>query len=673
MILKDMYSFILKEKEEGALISGLIDIFYRAGIDDFLLLFSRRNDNYFISSRSADGKLMLKKEEFDWKRMAIKQDDNYYHIDTLIYDLKLNNETVLEKNREYYVYTDDEEKTALFVHYRMNEFPKSLHSDMHEFIFILDAVFSKIYLNKMKDLNQSIDVRIKALTKKISTLQRLAGLLQSTFELNRILDIISRYISESLGFKVVLLSLYNEQENAFVRLSQYGLDKKVFEKLQSQKLPYSTVKELMVEKNRISKSYYINHNESGIQKISDLSYILPDEKPNEYSHWHPEDILLIPLYEKEGNIIGIISVDKPVDRDIKIKEAIDLLESFAQTASLAIENSKLFRRMEDLISDLERVNRISSNLTAFLDIESMLNFLVKEIKDNFNYINVTVWLFNEEGQMEVKAFSGYQKDYLEDYKGAISSGEGLTGWVAENDVPVLVRDTGSDPRYIGRNDISLSEIAVPLKISNHIIGVLNVEKEGINALDENDMRIISIIASHLSTAIDNTFKYEETEKLAVTDGMTGMFNYRYFMNRLREELDRSKLLNIPLSIIMIDIDYFKEINDTYGHMVGDRIIRELADLLRSIVRKGDIVTRYGGDEFFVILPGSSKTFTLKLAKRIMNKVTDFDFAEHINITLSLGTVSYPDDANTMDSLLRWVDDALYSAKKKGRNRVEGGK
>lgn len=668
-----MFLDILKAEDEQILVSKLLDIFYRSGIDDFLIYFDKEDGCYYLSSKSRDGKLIQKDSSFEWKRRAIKQKENFWHIDTLLYDLKLDNSVVLDKNREYYVYTDSNEEIKLFVHYRTSDFPKSMHDDMQNFVSILDAVFSKIFINNMNNLSETVNARIKMLTKKINTLQRLSSLLQSTFEIDRVLDIISKYISESLGFKVVLLSLYNEQDNVFIRSSQYGLDQKVFEKLRAQKVPFEKIKQLMSDKYKISKSFYISHKESGIIKIKDLSYILPDEKPSEYSHWHPEDILIIPLYSKDGNIIGIITVDKPEDRNIKIGEAVDLLESFAQTAALAIENSKLFRRMDTLIVNLERVNRISSNLTSFLDIDSMLNYLVKEVKDNFGYINVTVWLYNEEGQLEVKAFSGYKKDYLSEYQFSISSGEGITGWVAENDVPVLVKDTSTDPRYIGRNDIVLSEIAVPLKISNHIIGVLNVEKEGMNALDDNDLRIISIIASHLSTAIDNTFKYEETEKLAVTDGMTGMFNYRYFISRLKDELERSKRLDIPLSLIMIDIDYFKEINDTYGHIVGDKIIKELADLLRSIVRKGDIVTRYGGDEFFIILPGSSKNFTLKLSKRIMKKVNEFNFTKSINLTLSIGTVTYPSDASTMDSLLRWVDDALYSAKKKGRNRVEGGK
>ena len=672
MNLDEKMLAILNESDEDKLLSGIIDVFYQYQVDDFLILFTPGDDNFYISSKSKDGKLAINSSELQWQRNAIEENENLWYIESLLYDLKIGEETVLRAGKDYYVYTNNNDNVFLFVHYRQKEFSKSRHSEMIDFAHYLESVFAKIYLSKKSKVNQSLQRRLELINKKTGTLQRLATLLQSTFRLSRVLDIISRYISESLGFKVVLLSLYDEEENVFIRSAQYGLEDDVFESLKKQKVPFSRVDNLMTEENRISNSYYINHEKRDrFSEIDDLTYMLPDENPKDYAHWHPQDILFIPLYSKDNRILGMISVDKPENKNILIKEAIDILESFAQTAALAIENSTLFNKMDELINNLERVSNLSSKLTSYLELDALLEFLVKEIRTEFDYFNVSIWLLNREGRLEPRAFSGYESDYLDEYTYAITTGEGITGWVAENGMPVLSKDTNQDPRYLGRRDITLSEIAVPLKISNHIIGVLNVEREGKGALDNNDLRIISIIGSHLSTAIDNTFKYEETEKLAVTDGMTGMYNYRYFMNRLKEEMERSKRLDIPLSLIMIDIDFFKDINDNYGHIVGDKIIKELADLLRSIVRKGDIVTRYGGDEFFIILPGSSKKFTLKLAERIQKHVNDYEFTQNINITVSLGMVSYPADASTLDSLLRWVDNALYSAKKKGRNRVEG--
>lgn len=664
---------ILACDKEDQLLSHILDICYHFKINNFLLMFRKENDTYYFTSNLKEGEFVIEHEEFDWQRLAIREKENRWHIESLLYDVKYNNHVVLKNHESYYVYTDAQHETMFFAHFKNDEAVRNVHSQMEDMMTYLRNAFYRVYLNRKMAVEASMEERLEIINKKISTLQRLAVLMQSTLNLEKILEIITKNVSESLGFQVVLLSLFDEKENVLVRAAQHGLEDKVFEKLKKQKVPFSTIKELMNEKNRLSRSYYINHKDSNIRKLNSISYILPDEKESDYVNWHPEDILIIPLYTKDDKIIGMMTVDRPVDKKVQIRESIDLLESFAQTAALAIENATLFNQMELLIADLEKVSQLSSELTSFLNLDELLKFLVDALQVKFNYYNVTVWMYDEEGVLQAKSSRGfYDPAYLDSISSAMTAGEGIVGWVAENGVPVLSKDTTIDPRYIGTRDVVLSEITVPLKISNHIVGVLNVEREGFASLNENDMRIISIIASHLSTAIDNTFKYEETERISVTDAMTGMYNYRYFMNRLIDELERAKNLDIPLSLIMLDIDFFKEINDNYGHMVGDEVIIQLADLLRQIVRKGDIVTRYGGDEFFIILPGSGKQFTMKLGQKILDTVKDNKFTkDDINLTLSLGMVTFPDDAATIDSMLRWVDNALYSAKKKGRNRIDG--
>lgn len=663
---------ILQCDKEDMLLSHLLDICYHFNISNFLIMFKKEKDVFYFTTNSKEGEFVIEHEDFDWHRLAIREKENRWHIESLLYDVKYNEQVVLKNHVSYYVYSDSTEETVFFAHFKNDEIGRSTHDHLETLMLYMRNAFYRVYLNRKAAVEASMEERMEMVNRKISTLQRLAALMQSTLNLDKILEIITRNVSESLGFKVVLLSLFDEKENVLVRAAQHGLDEKVFEKLKKQRVPFSTIKELMIEPHRVSRSYYINHKDNSIRGLNKISYILPDEKEADYINWHPEDILMIPLYTKEDKIIGIMTVDKPVDKQVQIRESVDLLESFAQTAALAIENATLFNTMEHLIEDLEKVSRLSSELTSFLNLDEMLKFLVDSLQENFNYYNVTVWMFDADGQLLPKASRGFYDDaYLQSISSVLSTGEGIVGWVAENGVPVLSKDTTIDPRYVGTRDLVLSEITVPLKISNHIVGVLNVEREGFATLDENDMRIISIIAAHLSTAIDNTFKYEETERISVTDAMTGMFNYRYFMNRLIDELERAKNLGIPLSLIMVDIDYFKEINDTFGHMVGDEVIIQLADLLRNIVRKGDIVTRYGGDEFFIILPGSGKQFTMKLGQRLLDTVKNNKFTKDIKLTLSLGMVTFPDDASTIDSMLRWVDNALYSAKKKGRNRIDG--
>ncbi len=164
------------------------------------------------------------------------------------------------------------------------------------------------------------------------------------------------------------------------------------------------------------------------------------------------------------------------------------------------------------------------------------------------------------------------------------------------------------------------------------------------------------------------------ETLAITDGLTGAYNHRYFYKRLKEEFDRAKRYGTPLSVIMIDIDFFKKINDVYGHLVGDAVLIDLSKLLKQNIRKHDIFARYGGEEFAIILPHTSFEGANKEAERLRRAVENHKF-NHINtegeITISLGFATYPDiDVDKPEDLVKLADSALYEAKNSGRNNVK---
>ncbi|HID07947.1 MAG TPA: GGDEF domain-containing protein [Armatimonadetes bacterium] len=172
--------------------------------------------------------------------------------------------------------------------------------------------------------------------------------------------------------------------------------------------------------------------------------------------------------------------------------------------------------------------------------------------------------------------------------------------------------------------------------------------------------------------MENAHLYEEVERLATTDGLTGLYEHRYFQEALENELRRGLRYKHPTSLMMIDIDHFKELNDTYGHQVGDDVLRRLAEVLRSQAREHDIVARYGGEEFALLLPVTPKEGALAAAARLRHavEVTPFRAREEtIHITVSVGIATCPSDATTRDTLIDKADQALYAAKRRGRNRV----
>jgi diguanylate cyclase (GGDEF)-like protein len=158
-------------------------------------------------------------------------------------------------------------------------------------------------------------------------------------------------------------------------------------------------------------------------------------------------------------------------------------------------------------------------------------------------------------------------------------------------------------------------------------------------------------------------------RLAITDDLTNIYNRRHFLERMQSEIDRARRYGTPFSVMFIDIDNFKDLNDSYGHQVGDKILAELATILKHWARSSDIVARYGGEEFVVLLPMTDKPRSITAAERLRTRVQRHTFYRRKKLTVSVGVASFPGDGDTTDQLLGRVDEALYMAKKTGRNRV----
>ncbi|MFH1093116.1 MAG: sensor domain-containing diguanylate cyclase [Candidatus Omnitrophota bacterium] len=218
-------------------------------------------------------------------------------------------------------------------------------------------------------------------------------------------------------------------------------------------------------------------------------------------------------------------------------------------------------------------------------------------------------------------------------------------------------------------------ISMPLIAKNRVVGVMLVDNlYSKKSITKDDIWKLNMFADQAGLAIENSQEFEKTLILSNTDRLTGLWNYGYFQHQLAEDVKRANRFNRHLSLIMLDIDLFKNFNDTLGHIAGDKLLQEIADILKISCREVDIVSRYGGEEFAIILPETFKEKAYSSAERIRVSTAahQFHYKEGTpakRITISIGVASFPHDASTALDLISCADKALYAAKKTGRNRV----
>jgi len=218
-------------------------------------------------------------------------------------------------------------------------------------------------------------------------------------------------------------------------------------------------------------------------------------------------------------------------------------------------------------------------------------------------------------------------------------------------------------------------VTVPLKAKDKVLGAILVDNPfNKKPITKSDVKMLTMFANHAGLAIENSRLYEETVYLSSIDWSTKLWNYGKFQQRLSYELERSKITDTSVSLVMVDVDNFKQYNDALGHIRGDSALREIAAILQSKSRKVDTAARYGGEEFVVVMPGTSKENARLFAERLRNEV-EKTFAEtggisgQNTLTISCGVAGYPEDALTKDDLIAKADAALYEAKGAGKNRT----
>lgn len=331
--------------------------------------------------------------------------------------------------------------------------------------------------------------------------------------------------------------------------------------------------------------------------------------------------------------------------------------------------------LQERVHDLEILTATARRLSASLQLEELVEAVARETCNAIPEAEVVALVHRRAGADTGLVIDGYDREADRFFRRTMADGEGVAGEVMKAGTPRRIDDLADSDVDVGEGGTQgiRSWLGVPLMMYGGTDGVIAVQSTRAGVFREDHQRLLESLALQIAAALQNAHLYE----LAMVDGLTGLFMRRYFDARIEEEIERSRRYGTPFSVVMMDVDDFKKLNDEHGHLMGDRVLRSISNTVKSCLRGVDTAARYGGEEIALILPRSDMVAAYTVGERIRAAIadqrvtTDSDPPQALSVTASFGIASYPESkAADGEDLVRRADRALYRAKKTGKNRVE---
>jgi diguanylate cyclase (GGDEF)-like protein len=415
------------------------------------------------------------------------------------------------------------------------------------------------------------------------------------------------------------------------------------------------------ESEKIFLSGIIKGKKAVIQsRLKDRSPALPY-----LSSGRAKSMLFVPVLD--GNIpLGIIVFSSGRESIFTQSEKDIAGEFSAQTKQILIR-ARMYIEVERFTKGFKLMHEASRSLSTHLEVDKIARNLVELISGMVSSLAVGFFIADK-GKLRIIAKHGFEPEKDSFYpKGTYFN------LIVKNKQPLHLT------RLEKKQEVSPFEVSetrtffgIPIIPENEVIGVLAVASHEPDAISSFQVHLITSIANQAALSIINAQLHKQVEKHAITDGLTGLYNHKHFQGRLDEEFQRTKRIPQILTLMLIDIDHFKKINDTYGHPAGDSVLKKIAQSIRKTLRGIDIVARYGGEEFAAVLMGTDRSGAKKMAERLRTSVMNNPFVmeeDKLSVTISIGIATHPHDAETKEELISRADQALYFAKESGRNRV----
>ncbi len=377
------------------------------------------------------------------------------------------------------------------------------------------------------------------------------------------------------------------------------------------------------------------------------------------------------------------SIGRLSDSFNRLMERITMLDAFKLETErelvAAQEEIKYKKALEEKNRHLSLLYQISKALTGSIDSENIYQKVLDIVGSCLGYQELALLLHNEEAEtLKVVATYGMEEP-VKVIGLTFKLGEGVSSQTVHEKQPIYIPDTTKDDRYLyykGKKPEEVSFLSVPLITENgdRVVAVLNLSRPVDDPFKPQERETLQVVAQQLAIAIVNARLYARMRELSVRDELTQLYNRRHCQETMRREAQRAKRFRQEFSCLMLDIDYFKQYNDRYGHPQGDEILKEFSHLIRKSLRDVDSVARWGGEEFVVLLPNTDRKGGLKVAEKLRRLIRNHPFPKRSSqpkraFTVSIGLATYPEDSTDPEELIEASDKALYEAKRGGRDRV----
>ncbi|PYX80143.1 MAG: hypothetical protein DMG70_24900 [Acidobacteria bacterium] len=479
---------------------------------------------------------------------------------------------------------------------------------------------------------------------KIALLYDASQAVLSTFELDEVLHQILIIVRDFFHFERVAILLLDKEKQELVLRSQTGWNKQDF------RVPVGNG---LIGKAATQKRPIYAPDTSRDSRC-------PTSARDQLSE------LAVPLMVRE-DLLGVLDCQSE-SADGFDSETIDLLTLFSTQASLAVQNARLHSLERRRAQQLEAINTIAQQMTVVLELRELLPKVCWLVEKAFQLDHVSV-LLKEEEDLVLRAHEGRLTLCIPG-DARLPCRAGIWGRALVAGTSAIVDDVRKDADYVGLFEETSSQMCIPLLSFGQTLGVLALDSTRTAAFNPADRPTLESVADICANAIQNAHHVERVRQLAYIDGLTGIFNRRFFELRINQEIERAQRFDSALSVIILDVDQFKRLNDEFGHLLGDEVLRQISSIFSQHLRKIDVVCRYGGEEFAILLPQTSVEQALRVAEKLRGVVETWPFPGVPRpVTISAGTAVFPRHGTTRDELVQAADAGMYAAKQAGRNRV----